>query len=821
MIGFTKQFRISQCQANREARLYALSLKLMEKETMNYRKSLLTLLTVSLLFTTSISGSVAALNASSRSISGEFSNLYSQPESTLLPEAPAGTGSETESLAEAESNATTPTGWGWYYNQTAGEINELGKQNNLRPITVVPNGLIEHTPRFHVLFVKNTGIYKVVDWAFASTRTIADAKKLSDPKFRLAGYRVSNVAWHLYKNNDLYDTSEWRIATIMVSDNQYLDYDVRVNLTYQELMALPGQGFRVADIDEAEIGEGGYRYNAVIVPNKGEHYKNWAWLFNVSRSGLLEKAKDINGKPFRITDIERRDDGRYTALLVETRGEVVNWYSNLTSDAIKNDVLRRHGSWIYGKLHGGARLFDMVTYKDNNTDKFEVLTMENGLGEYPIARDNVAGFEEFDKQFIKTMSRHGVPGASFALSKNGKVIYRAAYGFADLKNATPATQYSRGRLASISKTFTAAAIMKLIEQKKNTPQGKPLTLDSQVFGENGILKSLKPFSYSGYKGTDAPNLESITVRHLLTHTAGWDRGTSGDPAVEKDTDPYTCDGNSECEPTISIVQKIAQHAKNEGSLDKNATRGANLDEIIRWMMKPDDKDYLPAWKPGTKQVYSNFGYTVLQKIVEVVSGKMYSLAIQDMENAMGVSFYPGNSDPVNPVQNEWRYHDVPGATETTSVAWSSAKLDNPIPRPYWYDMNAMLGHGGWVTTPTDLVKFAAKMDSSAPNPWISQATFLSMMQRPSCIKANDYTYYGLNWSVDQMGNDTDGKFRYSHGGRLNGASSLLLKGWYHRKVSMAFLFNSTADASGGEVQNGIEPLIGTMDDNGVLAGLAK
>lgn len=61
------------------------------------------------------------------------------------------------------------------------------------------------------------------------------------------------------------------------------------------------------------------------------------------------------------------------------------------------------------------------------------------------------------------MSRHGIPGGNFALAKNGKVIYRAAFGYADLASKTPATRNSRGRIASISKPITAAAIMKLVE----------------------------------------------------------------------------------------------------------------------------------------------------------------------------------------------------------------------------------------------------------------------------------------------------------------------------------------------------------------------
>ena len=295
--------------------------------------------------------------------------------------------------------------------------------------------------------------------------------------------------------------------------------------------------------------------------------------------------------------------------------------------------MRRHGSYDGSNaIYGGARFFDLVTYKDGGTTKYEVLTMENGVGKYPVNRDAVKDFETIDQAFLKTMSRHGIPGASFALSKNGKVIYRAAYGYADLAKATPATPNNTGRIASVSKTLTAAAIMKLVQDNKN------LSLDDQVFGDKGILSSIKPFDYKGYKGNIVPNLEQITIRHLLTHTAGWNRFTSGDPNVPVDTNIFTCDGNSQCEPTMNLVPTILKHAKNQGTEDKDAKSLSSIDDIIRFMIKPDDKDYLPSFKPGTNVSYSNFGYTVLQKIIAVRSGKTYENYIADMTKQMGVNF---------------------------------------------------------------------------------------------------------------------------------------------------------------------------------------
>src|SRR5262245_34745180 len=67
-------------------------------------------------------------------------------------------------VAESEIYSTAETRWGWYYNQTAEWINENGKKSNMRPFKLVPNGAIEYEPRYHVLFVRNEGAYRVDDW---------------------------------------------------------------------------------------------------------------------------------------------------------------------------------------------------------------------------------------------------------------------------------------------------------------------------------------------------------------------------------------------------------------------------------------------------------------------------------------------------------------------------------------------------------------------------------------------------------------------------------------------------------------------------------
>src|SRR5438132_160125 len=106
--------------------------------------------------------------------------------------------------------------------------------------------------------------------------------------------------------------------------------------------------------------------------------------------------------------------------------------------------------------------------------------------------------EKIDKVATDALTRTGVPSASIAVVKDGQVVYVKAYGDALLEPKTPATTEMRYSIGSISKQFTAAAILLLQEQGK-------LSLDDKV-------------------GKFIPNLtraNEVTIRQLLSHTSGY------------------------------------------------------------------------------------------------------------------------------------------------------------------------------------------------------------------------------------------------------------------------------------------------------------
>src|SRR5215813_5678669 len=103
---------------------------------------------------------------------------------------------------------------------------------------------------------------------------------------------------------------------------------------------------------------------------------------------------------------------------------------------------------------------------------------------------------KIDKLAADALASSGVPSASVAVVKDGKIVYLHAYGSARLEPKTPATSAMRYSIGSISKQFTAAAMLLLQEQGK-------LSLDDKV----------------GKFIPDLTRANEVTIRQLLSHTS--------------------------------------------------------------------------------------------------------------------------------------------------------------------------------------------------------------------------------------------------------------------------------------------------------------
>lgn len=127
------------------------------------------------------------------------------------------------------------------------------------------------------------------------------------------------------------------------------------------------------------------------------------------------------------------------------------------------------------------------------------LLLAIGCAVPPDAREEPAALAaKIDPLVLEAMKRDQVVGASVGVMKHGEILLAKGYGYADLENRVPATEHTVYRLGSITKQFTAVAIMMLVEQGR-------VGLDDE------ITKYLPDYPTRGHK---------ITIDRLLNHTSG-------------------------------------------------------------------------------------------------------------------------------------------------------------------------------------------------------------------------------------------------------------------------------------------------------------
>ncbi|MBI2427538.1 MAG: beta-lactamase family protein [Ignavibacteriales bacterium] len=168
--------------------------------------------------------------------------------------------------------------------------------------------------------------------------------------------------------------------------------------------------------------------------------------------------------------------------------------------------------------------------------------------------------EQSIDEIMKEFNAPNVPGASVLVVKNDSVVFKKAYGYADVTDKRAVTTTTNFRLASITKQFTAMSVILLAER-------------GQLSFDDPITKFFPDFPSYG---------KEITVRHLLTHTSGL----------------------VDYESLIPDSQTVQV-----------------LDADCLTLMYDIDSLYFPV---GTKYQYSNTGYALLALIVEKVSGKRFA-----------------------------------------------------------------------------------------------------------------------------------------------------------------------------------------------------
>jgi D-alanyl-D-alanine carboxypeptidase len=247
-----------------------------------------------------------------------------------------------------------------------------------------------------------------------------------------------------------------------------------------------------------------------------------------------------------------------------------------------------------------------------------------------------------DRIVAQVLAQTGVPSASIAAVQHGKLVYTHAYGDARLRPLLAATPGMRYSIGSISKQFTAAAILLLEEQKK-------LSLDDPV-------------------GKYIPGLTrggEVTIREVLSHTSGYQDYWAEDYLMPPMLKPVA-------------AQQI----------------------LDIWGKKPLDFD------PGTQWQYSNTNYVIAGRIVEVVSGQpLFTFLTQHIFRPLGmtsvwnsdqdqltqadpIGYYRHALGPLRPAPKEgrgWMFAAGELAMTAHDLAlWDESLISQPLLKPESY-----------------------------------------------------------------------------------------------------------------------------------------
>ncbi|MCS7020036.1 MAG: serine hydrolase domain-containing protein [Cytophagales bacterium] len=297
-----------------------------------------------------------------------------------------------------------------------------------------------------------------------------------------------------------------------------------------------------------------------------------------------------------------------------------------------------------------------------------------------------------DSAVEKFRTRWLLTGLSLAIAQHGRLIYAKGFGYANQEKQEAMTPQHRFRIASVSKLLTAAAVMQLVERGR-------VSLSDKVFGRNGIL------SDSMYLHAKDKRIYDIEVRHLLQHTGGWRNIFRADP--------------------MFIPLEIAAHMRHSPPI--------NLDVIICFMLSQK-----MLAQPGTFFDYSNFGYCLLGRIIEKISGQSYESYVQQHLLApLGIRHMQiGRNRYEERLPNEVTYYDHPGATLRPDIDGSGKQ----VTRPYGGTDVTLLGAaGGWIASPVELLRLVLSLDGMASVPDILSQESIRQMTCYSASNLSDTT----------------------------------------------------------------------------------
>ena len=302
----------------------------------------------------------------------------------------------------------------------------------------------------------------------------------------------------------------------------------------------------------------------------------------------------------------------------------------------------------------------------------------------PISQSQANEIDEFVEQLIASRQ---IPGLSLAIIQDGKLIKAKGYGLLNRELQVHTRTNSIFPIASVSKPFTATAIMLLVQEGK-------VSLDAPI---------------SHYLADTPAHWNNITVRHLLTHTAGLSEAVYN--------------------RNMRSLTKLAQFQKQASKL-------------------PLD------FEPGEAWSYSNTGYNLAALIIENVSGQPFA---NFMSNRI---FQPLDLNSTDAIRENYRFSNF-----ATGYYISKNQLkphpENRLMKPNLVPI--VYGSGSMTSTVLDLAKWEIALQKGE----LLDPALQAEMQQPVVMNSDRQFGYGLGWQIST----SNGHRIVSHGGNIGGYST--------------------------------------------------
>ncbi len=255
---------------------------------------------------------------------------------------------------------------------------------------------------------------------------------------------------------------------------------------------------------------------------------------------------------------------------------------------------------------------------------------------------------------VATMAQAGIPGATVAASRGGRLVFNKGFGFADLGTGFPMTPRTRCRIGSTSKVLTALALLKLTDQVPS------FTTKRTLYGPGGVVPDYL-FQVALDYGPMHPLIAGqIRIDHLLSHSSGFVGGGSPEAAAQRFGIP----------------------------LEAVTYREVHADFLFRKAL---------GYFPGTDAVYSNHNLGLCSLVIERVSGLGYANYVDSQIcHPIGMD----DTVPTGSTNSGWEATPHLYAGSGAPIVW--AHRADPHPTEY--------GAGGWSSTARDLVRMMCAGD---------------------------------------------------------------------------------------------------------------